>query len=168
MSLWSCVLCFSFFFYSLLAVHPILLCFTIYSAFYPLPSLYLSCQPGRLIPSPRVCCAVVCAFTLQSSHYQVSILLSLALSLLSTSTSNLNPTHMLCYAMLCRAVLWLYFRILISSLMQILPVTYSSLKQSDAGRALKALSKHADVGIRKQAKAVISQWKTGLLVGRTT
>lgn len=36
--------------------------------------------------------------------------------------------------------------------------------QSDAGKALKALNKHADSGIRKQAKAVISHWRTALVV----
>lgn len=48
---------------------------------------------------------------------------------------------------------------------QIVPVTYSSLKQSDAGRVLKNLrNTHADPAVRKQAKAVIAQWKKAVVV----
>lgn len=47
---------------------------------------------------------------------------------------------------------------------QVLPVTYSSLIQSSAGKALKAFKDHPDAGVRKQAKAVISHWKTSLVV----
>lgn len=43
-------------------------------------------------------------------------------------------------------------------------MTYSSLIQSDAGKALRAFKEHADAGVRKQAKAVISHWKTSLVV----
>ncbi|CAN0430299.1 unnamed protein product, partial [Ectocarpus sp. 12 AP-2014] len=52
---------------------------------------------------------------------------------------------------------------LLLTVAKVLPVTYSSLMQSDAGKALKALNKHADSGIRKQAKAVISHWRTALV-----
>ncbi|CAM9125429.1 unnamed protein product, partial [Ectocarpus sp. 6 AP-2014] len=52
---------------------------------------------------------------------------------------------------------------LLLAVAKVLPVTYSSLMQSDAGKALKALNKHADSGIRKQAKAVISHWRTALV-----
>lgn len=43
-------------------------------------------------------------------------------------------------------------------------MTYSSLIQSDAGKALRSFKEHPDVGVRKQAKAVISHWKTSLVV----
>lgn len=48
---------------------------------------------------------------------------------------------------------------------QIVPVTYTSLKQSDAGRVLKNLkSNHSDPAIRKLAKAVIAHWKKAVVV----
>lgn len=47
---------------------------------------------------------------------------------------------------------------------QILPVTYASLKQSNVVPLLKSLKKHADQAVRKQSKAVISHWKTALVV----
>lgn len=43
-------------------------------------------------------------------------------------------------------------------------MTYSSLKQSDAGFALKALKKHGDSGVRKMAKSVIADWRAAYKV----
>lgn len=54
--------------------------------------------------------------------------------------------------------------LLISVGVQVLPVTYSSLIQSKAGKALRTFKDHPDAGVRKQAKAVISHWKTSLVV----